>query len=72
MADVAAMVKAVYASEDRPAAQAKAEQVAGKLDAMRLGSAAKVLRAGVGETLTYLSFPRGHWRRCERTTCWSG
>ncbi len=63
MAEVAAMLKAVYASEDRPAAEAKAEQVAGKLEAMRLTSAAKVLRAGVGETLSYFAFPRGHWRR---------
>lgn len=63
MAEVAAMMKAIYASEDRPAAEVKAEQVACKLDAMRLRSAAKVLRAGVGETLTYLGFPRGHWRR---------
>lgn len=63
MAEVAAMLKAVYASEDRPAADAKAEQVVAKLAAMRLTSAAKVLRAGVGETLTYFAFPRGHWRR---------
>lgn len=63
MAEVAAMAKAIYASEDRPAAEAKAEQVAAKLDGLRLHSAAKLLRAGVGETLTYLGFPRGHWRR---------
>ncbi|WP_246173433.1 IS256 family transposase [Limnoglobus roseus] len=63
MAEVATMVKAIYASEDRPAAEAKAEQVAAKLDAMRLSSAAKVLRAGVGETLCYFAFPQGHWRR---------
>jgi transposase-like protein len=63
MGEVAAMVKAIYASEDRPAAEGKAEQVAAQLDGMRLGAAAKVLRAGVGETLTYLSFPRGHGRR---------
>jgi putative transposase len=63
MAEVAAMLKAVYASEDRPAAEGKAEQVAGKLDGLRLTTAAKVLRAGVGETLSYFAFPRGHWRR---------
>lgn len=63
MAEVAAMLKAVYASEDRAAAEGKAEQVAGKLDGLRLTSAAKVLRAGVGETLSYFAFPRGHWRR---------
>jgi putative transposase len=63
MAEVATMVKAIYASEDRPAAEAKAEQVAAKVDAMRLSSAARVLRAGVGETLSYFAFPQGHWRR---------
>jgi transposase-like protein len=63
MAEVAAMMKAVYASEDRSAAEAKADAVAAKLDGMRLHPAARVLRAGVGETLTYLRFPRGHWRR---------
>lgn len=35
------MVKAVYASEDQPAAEAKAEQVAGKLDGLRLTTAAR-------------------------------
>lgn len=63
MGEVAAMPKAISASEDRPAAEGKAEQVAVKRDGMRLTSAAKVLRAGVGETLAYFAFPRGHWRR---------
>lgn len=63
MGEVAAMVKAIYASQDRPAAELKAEQVAGKRDGRRWSGAAKGLRAGVGDTWTYLSFPRGHWRR---------
>jgi putative transposase len=62
-AEVGAMLRAIYASEDQPAAEAKAEAVAAKLDGMRLGTAANVLRAGVGESLAYLGFPRGHWRR---------
>ena len=40
-----------------------AVQEGAKLDGLRLGTAARVLRAGVGETLAYLGFPRGHWRR---------
>ena len=30
---------------------------------MRLREAAKVVRGGHAETLTYTSFPREHWRR---------
>lgn len=62
-AEVGAMLRAIYASEDRPAAEAKAEAVAAKLDGLRLTSAANVLRAGVGETLTYFAFPAEHRRR---------
>uniref|UniRef100_UPI0003209FB4 IS256 family transposase n=1 Tax=Blastopirellula marina TaxID=124 RepID=UPI0003209FB4 len=58
--DVAAMLKAVHA---RTAASEKAEQVAEKLAALRLGNAAKCFRAGVQETLAYMNFPREHWTR---------
>ncbi|WP_050769451.1 IS256 family transposase [Blastopirellula marina] len=61
--DVAAMLKAVHAQEDRTAATEKAEQVAEKLAALRLGNAAKCFRAGVQETLAYMNFPREHWTR---------
>jgi transposase-like protein len=61
--DVAAMLKAIHASEDRAAAEAKAAQVADKLVGMRLTRAAEVLRAGIEETLSYMSFPREHWTR---------
>lgn len=64
--DVAAMLKAIHAQEDRSAAAAKAEAVAAKLEGLRLPQAAAVLRAGVAETLTYMAFPREHWR-CLRT-----
>jgi transposase-like protein len=60
--EVAAMLKAIHASEDREAAVAKAELVAQKLEAMRLSKAAQMVREGVGETLTYYQFPREHWR----------
>jgi putative transposase len=61
--EVATMLKAIHAQEDRAAAQAKAEQVAAKLEGMRLSKAAAVIREGVHETLRYYSFPREHWWR---------
>jgi putative transposase len=58
--EVAAMLKAIHAREDREAARAKAEQVADKLEGMHLRKAAALLREGVTETLTYVAFPREH------------
>jgi len=60
--EVAAMLKAIHAQEDEAAAQAKAKQVAEKLDALRLSKAAALVRQGIEETLTYMEFPREHWR----------
>jgi len=61
--EVVALLKAIHAQEDREAAQAKGAQVVAKLEGMRLGKAAEVVRAGVAETLAYMSFPREHWTR---------
>ena len=61
--EVAAMLKAIHAQEDREAARAKAEAVATKLEHMKLGQAAAIVRAGVDETLSYMAFPREHWTR---------
>lgn len=61
--EVAAMLKAIHASEDRSAAQAKAEQVIEKLQTMKLSQAANVLRNGIDETLSYMAYPREHWTR---------
>jgi transposase-like protein len=61
--DVAAMLKAIHAQEDRPTARAKALAVADKLDGLRLSQAATMVRAGHDETLAYMSFPREHWTR---------
>ena len=33
-----------------------------KLESMRLGKAAALVREGIGETLGYMAFPREHWR----------
>ncbi len=59
---VAAMLKAIHAQEDRPAAREKAAQVVAKLREMRLPQAAAMLEAGVEETLSYAAFPPEHWR----------
>jgi putative transposase len=61
--EVAAMLKAIHAQEDREAARVKAATVAEKLVGMRLTKAAEVLRSGIGETLAYMAFPREHWTR---------
>jgi len=60
---VAAMLKAIHAQEDRPAALRKAADVAEKLEAMKLSGAAQVVREGVDETLSYMAFPTEHWRQ---------
>ena len=64
--EVAAMLKAIHAQEDRDAAREKARLVMEKLRAMKLRDAAELLEAGVEETLSYYEFPREHWR-CLRT-----
>jgi transposase-like protein len=61
--EVLALLKAVHAQEDREAALAKASQVAAKLEGLRLGKAAELVRGGIAETLAYMAFPREHWTR---------
>jgi transposase-like protein len=61
--EVAAMLKAIHAQEDRQAAQKKAADVVAKLRDMKLTKAACVVEEGVGETLSYMQFPREHWTR---------
>lgn len=60
--EVAAMLKAIHAQEDREAALQKAGDVAGKLRGLKLEKAAKVLTAGIADTLAYYAFPSEHWR----------
>lgn len=50
--EVAAMLKAVHAQEDREAATTKAEPISQKLITMRLPTAAKCFTAGVAETVS--------------------
>ena len=59
---VVAMLKAIHAQEDRKAADDKIKAVAAKLEKMKLSKAAKMVREGAHETLSYYSFPQAHWR----------
>ena len=61
--EVAAMLKAIHAQEDRVEAANKAEAVARKLEDMKLKQAATIVREGAQETLSYYAFPREHWRQ---------
>jgi transposase-like protein len=61
--EVARMLKAIHAQEDREAAMAKAQAVAAKLVDMKLAGAAKKVLEGVADTLAYMSFPSQHWIR---------
>jgi len=61
--EVAAMLKAIHAQEDRKEAAKKATSVVKKLKAMKLSKAADTVRDGIEETFSYYHFPREHWRR---------
>jgi putative transposase len=61
--EVAAMLKAIHAQEDREAAETKAREVTEKLKNMKLGKAAETLQTGIIETFSYFHFPREHWIR---------
>jgi putative transposase len=63
MGEVAAMLKAIHASEDREAADQKAAVVCEKLRVMKLPKAAEKIEQNIQETLTYYRYPREHWRR---------
>ncbi len=60
--EVAAMLKAIHAQEDRQAAEEKIVAVLKKLKNMKLTHAAKIVEEGGKETLSYYDFPSQHWR----------
>src|SRR6516164_2453649 len=60
---IAAMLKAIHASEDITAAREKATRVIEKLRGLRLARAAELVEAAVEDTLAYYAFPEEHWRR---------
>ncbi len=63
MREVSAMLKAIYAQEDRAEAMVKAKAVVKKLRKIKLAGAASVLEEGAHETFSYYAFPSEHWRR---------
>jgi putative transposase len=63
MKEVAMMLKAIHAQEDREAASEKARAVVAKLEKMKLKKAAEIVREGYVETLSYYAFPPEHARQ---------
>lgn len=61
--DVALMLKAIHAQEDKEAAQQKAVQVCEKLKAMKLQRAAELVEKNSIATFTFYEFPRTYWRQ---------
>jgi putative transposase len=61
--EIAAMLKAIHASEDIAAARENAIQVIEKLRGLRLSRAAELVEMAVEETLAYYAFPEEHRRR---------
>ena len=61
--EVAKMLKAIHAQEDKNAALEKAKSVEAKLRGMKLSKAADKVQDSIHETLTYMSFPEEHWMR---------
>lgn len=60
--EVAAMLKAIHAQEDREAAEEKIIAVIRKLKSMKLANAAKIVEQSGSETLSYYELPSQHWR----------
>lgn len=61
--NVASMLKAIHAQEDRTEARAKAKTVVSKLRNLKMADAANKLENGIDETLSYMHFPEEHWKR---------
>ncbi len=56
------MLKAIHAQEDYEAAMKKSVDVVEKLRTMKLPNAAKQVEQTIHETLSYMNYPREHWR----------
>jgi transposase-like protein len=59
--DVAAMLKAMHAQENRKAAEAKAADVVMQLTAMKLKAAAELVESAIHETFAFYAYPPQHW-----------
>lgn len=57
------MLKVIHAQESFEASMEKASAVAGALEGIRLGEAARCVREGAAETPAYTRFSMAHWRR---------
>src|SRR5262249_49594650 len=66
--EIAAMLKAIHASEDITAAREKAIRGIEKLRGLRLTRAAERVEAAVEETLPCYAFPEEHGRRIRTNT----
>jgi len=61
--DVAHMLKAIHAQENRDTATEKAEAVVAELQRQRMHKAAELVEEKIQETLSYYEFPDSHWRK---------
>jgi len=61
--EVATMLKAIHAQEDYKEAVKKKDQIAEKLQAMKLKKASNLVKTGSIETLSFYHFPVEHWKR---------
>jgi putative transposase len=61
--EVATMLKAIHAQENLEEATKKKDKIAEKLENMKLGKAAELVRSGSPETFSYYDFPVEHWKR---------
>ena len=59
--EVAHMLKAIHAQENREAAAKKADEVIAKLKALRLTKAAELVETNIAETFSFYAFPDQHW-----------
>lgn len=63
VAEVAVMLKAIHACEDKESAMIKAAAVSEKLKQMKLSKAAGKVDFMIHETLAYYNFPQKHWQK---------
>ncbi len=61
--EVATMLKAIHAQENKEEAIRKKDLIAQKLTDMKLHKAAALVRDGSIETFSYYNFPVEHWKR---------
>lgn len=61
MREVAAMLKAIHAQENREAAESKSKDVISKLRDMKLRAAADLVENSIHETFAYFAYPPQHW-----------